>query len=398
MLVELTASFVKELNSAIEEFTDEDLETIELITNKMRSIMKKCENSENNINIAISKIEDAQKTCSDVVYIRKDGDLRAIISRDVVKPNIRPVEKLNISCNCLFEPIGSFEDNKGYIIIETEESLLKLDLSLNNVVMGVYDHDYRSFDGFCCYIGLYLQSGHIYIIDTIKFRDYIPKLRLLTCEVKKIITSQYGVDRLIKDFGTFGCYQNFNVSDTNIIVDWRIRPLNEVFLNIICNDLINAVEKYNSNLITERHDPEAVNEIQEFRDYFNIPNSLIGLVEELIKLRSYLAKNNNESPQYIMTNTQLYQLLLNMPKSVNEVEHLLLRMSSVLRLHVGDFLIILNQKSKVFSIEDLKTKNVEENYQSVEEIEDTERHRCFSRSCDEEHVDTFDDGDLVISD
>ncbi|ELA42896.1 uncharacterized protein VICG_00211 [Vittaforma corneae ATCC 50505] len=402
MLMDLAAEFVKQLNSAIGQLDTQNENhagPIEKLADKISKTMKRCEASEDFINMLISKIEDSLKECRDVVYVRKDGNICAIVSRDIVKPNINTTSKLNIECTCLFAPFEKFEENKGYIIIDSEESLRKLDSMLENVILGVFDHDYRSFEGFSCFIGLYVPNGYIYIIDTVKFRDIIPQLRLLTCGVKKIICSQRDVDRLVKDFGSIGCYQNFNVPDSNVYIDWRIRPLNEVLCCIICSELINAVEKHNLGMAHERHQMQPTNEMNDFMNFYGVHASFRNVAEDLMKLRVYLAKKNDESLQYVMTDIQLYQLILNMPSNVDEFEFLLNRMSSILRLHVGDVLLILNQKSRMFSLESLKSKNTE----SCEVLSTSRGNLLEDRHClfdsDREEACVDEDGTLFeISD
>jgi len=363
MVMDLTAEFVKQLNTVLGglDMGDKDhVELIDRLRGKISSVMEICKDSEELVNQLLSKIEDNNKQCKDIVYVRKDENILAVVSRDVVKPTIGQVDKINIECDCLLNGFGKLEDNKGYVVVDSEENLRRLDGMLSNVVLGVYEHDYRCFEGFVAVIGLYMPDGYVYIIDGIRFREIIPQLRLLRCGVTKILTSQRGVEWLIRDYGALGCYQNFNIPESEVYIDWRIRPLSEVMCCAICTDLMNAVKKCNMSLLTERHEPIHVDEVESFMDLFNIAMSKRALVEDLIKLRTYLAKNNDESPQFVMTDTQLYQVILNMPENVSEFELLLGRMSSILRLHVSDFLIIINQKSKIFSIESLKAKRIEE--------------------------------------
>lgn len=359
MLMDLTAEFVKRLNSAIGELDVENKDhrmLIDRMMEKLSVVMKDCEASEDAVSSIISKIEESTRECKDIVYVRRDESISAVLSRDVAKPCVGPVNKLAITCNCLFDTFGEFEASKGYTVIDTEKALRALDSQLSHVILGVFEHSYRSFDVFTCFLGLYLPNGNMHIIDAIKFREIIPQLRLLTCEVKKVITSERGVECLIRDFGSLGCYQNFNTPEKNVFIDWRIRPLNDVLCCIICNDLIDAAEKLNMGLPTERHELQPTNEVEDFMEAFEISEAQRVLVEDLIKLRAYLAKKNDESPQFVMTDIQLYKVILNMPEDMEEFAALLTRMSSILRLHVSDFLIILNQKSKVFSLERLKSK------------------------------------------
>ncbi|KAM0681592.1 Exosome component 10 [Glugoides intestinalis] len=358
MLVDLVAEFVKTLNTAIVQVDTRNREHImllEQLKDKIKHIMGLCERSEEIISSSLAKIEESVRECNDIVYIRKDNKIRAIVSRDVLKPVIMPIEKQLTECTCLFELPEYVKEYEGYTIIDTEETLRKMDKTLSTTIVAVFDHDYRSFEGFTCYIALFTLHGQIYIIDAIKFRGVIPQLRLLKCGVKKIFCSQMDVERLIKDFGHIGCYQNYNVPEPDVFIDWRIRPFNSIIGEIICAKLFNTVEKLNKHFLTERHIITEKNEISEFIDLYNIEESLLNIAVDLLNLRVYLAKKNNESLQYIITNPQLYTLLVKLPKNMLEFEALFSRMSPVLRLHANDFLIVLNRGSKEFSLENLKS-------------------------------------------
>lgn len=358
-LMNLTAEFVKTLNSSIQSFNLKDIsevEQIQLLQQRIAKVMNLFEKSEENASVLLKQLGKSINECKDVVYIRKEGNLRAIVSRDIIKPVIRPVTKLEIECDCIFEVEERFEESKGYFSVETEEDLRKLDNMLSTVIVSVFDHKYRSYEPFTCIISLYVPAGFIYIIDAIKFRDIIPSLKLFRCGINKIFTSQFDVQRIFEDFGSCGCYKNFNIPHADLFVDWRIRPINETFNSIMCDIMIKTAEKINLQLPTECYKPVKCNEIEDFMEEFDLSELSADIVEDLLKLREYLARNNDEGVQYVMTNKQLYNLIVNMPTSLEEFESLFERMSSVLRLHAGDFLIILKRKSKIFSLENLKCK------------------------------------------
>lgn len=358
-LIDLAADFVKTLNLAMPSFDlkkIEQLEELQTLQDRITKIMMKLEKSEENASLLLDQLERSVYECRDVVYIRKDGALKGIISRDTVKPEIRPIQKLETDCNCTNYLDFDFKEIQDYFIVETEKKLRELDDSLKTVILGVFDHDYRTYKPFTCIIAIYIPEGYVYLIDAIKFRFIIPELRLFKCGVKKVFASQYDVDRIIDDFGLIGCYCNFNTSPFEIVVDWRIRPINEVFISVIGDIMAKTAEKVNLKISTEIHIPQQKEPILEFIDNFQLGNVNIETVEDLFKLRDYLARTNNEGAQYVMTDKQLFNLIVNMPSSLEELEALLGRMSPVLRLHAIDFLLIMNRKSKVFSLEELKSK------------------------------------------
>lgn len=361
-LMGFTSEFVKTLNVAIPNFNLKDFEEvseIQALQQRLNSIMGKLASSEENASVLLDQIENSSPTCKDVVYVRHDNNLKAIVSRDIIKPKIRALQKLQIDCTCDWQIKKQFQASKGFFIVETEEKLREVDSALNEAVVGVFSHSYRTYTPFCCIIALYSPDGYIYIIDAIKFRTIIPGLRLLKCGVKKVFTSRRAVDAIFTDFGTMGCYRNFDIPASDFYVDWRIRPINEAFEGIICDDLMKAVEKLNMGLPTELHVPTVEDATANFLGEFNLTEVSAEIVKNLLNFRDYLAKLNDEGPQYVISDKQLYNLIVNMPSSLEEFESLFDRMSAVLRLHASDFMIILNRKSKIFSLEQLKSKRLE---------------------------------------
>lgn len=359
-LINLATEFTKTLNALIPHIDTKDSTKVLIITeliNKVSSCMKGLENTEEAISHLINLTEINKEECKDVVYLRKDGNLLGIISRDVIKPRIFPVKKLSIECNCLFSIERSFLPFKECIVINTESELRSLDSELKEVVLNAFEHSYRTSDPFVCYISVYTPEGYIYIIDAIRFREIIPQLRLLKCNVMKVICSQFAAKCLIEDFGSVNCYRAFNIPESHYIIDWRIRPLNETMISVICEETAKGVEMLNLGLELEEYCPNETDEVSEFMERFEINESQATLIEKLFKLRAYLARSFKESVQYVLTDSQLAKLISNMPTAVEEIESLFPYMSSVMRLHSGDFLIILKGKSKVFSIENLKNKD-----------------------------------------
>ena len=113
-LMDLAAEFVKILNSNIAAIDIEDKETLEKIEklkNRIQDVMGLLENSESNANALLSKLDSQERKNDDVIYIKKEGELRAMVSRDVVKPVIREVEMLEDECGCIFDEMSSFESS-----------------------------------------------------------------------------------------------------------------------------------------------------------------------------------------------------------------------------------------------------------------------------------------------
>jgi exosome complex exonuclease RRP6 len=357
-LVDLTAEFVKTLNHLIPTLDSSNSNTqeqIEFIKQRITKIREKVSGSELNVDILLTKLCINEIQPVDIIYVRKDTSLRAIVSTNITKPKINEVTRSSEKCYCIFSDFQYFQPLKGYILIESEKQLREIDAGLTQVCLEIFDHDYRSYNGFSCYAAVYTADGLLYIIDLIRFRELVPTLNLLKCNVLKMIHCRKCVERLYKDFGEIGCYRNFDVSEKNLYVDWRIRPINEGFISIISESVNEIVEKVNERMSSEKYEVEMKNELLDFINEHNLPEDC-PLLPELLKLRTYLAKNNDESVNYVMTDSQLICLLENNPTTVAELDSLFPRMSCVMRLHAGDFLLILQKRAKVFSLEKLKKK------------------------------------------
>lgn len=159
--------------------------------------------------------------------------------------------------------------------------------------------------------------------------------------------------RLVKDFGSIGCYGNFDIFSNNVYIDWRIRPLDQAFVTVMVENMRELISMSNIQIPTEKYQVEEINEITEFIERNSLPQDCPFLAE-VLNLRQYLAKHHDEGVQYVLTDKQVIELLENVPTTVQEFEAIMPRMSSVLRLHVGDFILILMKRAKVFSLDRLK--------------------------------------------
>lgn len=388
----LAVEFVKSLNSIISvvDITNKsDMDDIEKLRERIIEVLKHLERSEEYVNTLLSRLEsNSLREKREVIYVRIDGMLRAVVSPDMIKPIVFPTAMLDNKCTHAFDCVRPFETLSGYSVVETEEELRRFDSSLETICLGVFDHTYRSFGGFSCYFAIYIPSGYIYIIDVIKFRDIIPHLRMLTCETKKVIHCQRCVERLIMDFGKIGCYRNFNIPENDLFVDWRISPLDETLVSIVCQDMQNAIEMINSGAALESHVMETKDEVGEFAEKFNLPINL-DILADLLRLRTYLARTNDESREYVITDTQIYNLIINTPSSIEELESVLGRMSSLLRLHAGDFLLALRKRAGPFSMESLKSKQVL--LRTKNETMDINKYRRFGEETDCTLIQELDD-------
>lgn len=349
----------KEEISSLDLKNEKDFLKIEYLRKALSQWIKPFEKAEDNISILFSKINSASSERNDEsVYIRFNNEIIAVVSEKIIKTEIKQIDKNVTECFCDSFEIPHFMKIKNTSFISTEEELLEIDKKLDYACISVYDHDYRSYEGFSCYIAILTPYGDLFILDAIKFRAIIPNLRLLTCSVKKILHSQRCAKRLMIDFGTIGCFCNFDVPERGIYIDWRIRPMTDYLMSHITNDINECIEKINMKIASNKFEPELVADFCEFITKFDIRTNLV-IVEDLFRLRRYLAKKNDESVRYVMTDNQLCSLIANFPTTVDEFEALLPKISSILRLHVVDFILILKKGFRNFSLEGLKMKNID---------------------------------------
>lgn len=198
-LLALSAEFVKKLNAFLRTVDSNDKNILVEINNlikRITTLQYRLSGADADIMTMISKAECQNKPKLDIYYVRKDGALKMVISKNIPKPVVDSVEKNNFECNCKFNEFLFFNELQGYILIESESSLREVDSNLYQICLQVFDHNYRSFEGFTCSIAFYTPDGRLYIIDALKFRSIIPQLRLLGCGVQKMIHCRSCVERL----------------------------------------------------------------------------------------------------------------------------------------------------------------------------------------------------------
>ncbi|KAM0684767.1 hypothetical protein COBT_004025, partial [Conglomerata obtusa] len=66
-------------------------------------------------------------------------------------------------------------------------------------------------------------------------------------------------------------------------------------------------------------------------------------VNEIIKLRYFIAKNNNESIDYVMTDKQLIDIIYTKPINRQDFIDSLGRMSALVREHMCDIILIIKK-------------------------------------------------------
>ncbi|KAL6120584.1 hypothetical protein NUSPORA_02663 [Nucleospora cyclopteri] len=345
------------------------LNRIETILDDLRGIDVKVEEM-------TQQKEDSEKLDEEAIYVREGTNLKAIIGQNIPKIELSEINKLEESCNCQFNETEKFQPITTINVISDINSLFSIDTKFTTVVLEVFSHNYRSFKNFSCWFGIYTLKGEVYLLDAIKFRDMLVKMRLLRCGVQKIIHCENCAKLLIEEFGSIGCFQNYNQEEKDVYIDFRIRPINDIFKEYMVESLKETVEKFNLNMALDKYQNEQVDLIEEFKLNNGIKQE-IPYLNNLVNFREYLSEKYNEGAQYILPDDQLISLLEANPLTVSDFTATLERMSPILRIHATDILIILRKKHD-FSLEKLKenqNKKIEEN----ETFQVGEPHKRFDK-------------------
>lgn len=284
--------------------------------------------------------------------------LKAVIAENVEKPLIDNVIKFTEKCNCKFQLLSYyFAPYKNTIIIKDENELFNLDSDLKYCIIEVFDHRYRTYQPFICWITIYTPTGTLYIIDNLKFHRILSKLNLLKCNIKKIIHCEECVKLLYEEFGEIGCYVNFNYIPKNVFIDYRIRPIPKVVIEFMENNIQQILQKIMTNIVYGKYQYiTKVLTIKEKTIEFKIKNKLkedIPYLNNLLQFRDFLARKYDESVQFILPDYQLLILIKYNPTSVSDFTNCLKKISPILRIHATDILLILRKK-KDFSVSNLK--------------------------------------------
>ncbi|KAI4291455.1 hypothetical protein PAPHI01_0729 [Pancytospora philotis] len=360
-LLDKTANFVKQLNSMVKSISVDDgaaMHQVDELRRRIQAIIEQTSSAEARAMMSLERLCQAEACSSEPLYVRKDGRLRAVVALDMIKPKITAVQKVQRRCDCAQATHPLFERCARTVYIGSEAELVSIDRGLDCVCIEVFDHDYRSFHGFTCFIAVYTPDGLLYVIDTIKFRETIPRLRLLGCGVRKLFHCEQCAERLTADFGGVGCAWCLGGDAGDVYVDWRIRPVNATLLGVISESMARTVEKVNSDFSCAPFTHCETDELQQLSEKLGV-SPLSTHLQNLIKLRNYLALKYDEGQQYVFTDEQMLAMLEARPATREEFEQLFPKMSSVLRIHIGDCMIVLNKKLDAFSLESLKVRGAD---------------------------------------
>ncbi|KAM0685151.1 hypothetical protein COBT_003639, partial [Conglomerata obtusa] len=138
---------------------------------------------------------------------------------------------------------------------------------------------------------------------------------------------------------------NYNETRDNIVVNGKIQFRNDSYKRNLHSEIRNDKTTLftNENKIEKGYESLDIEELHENEDYERLCESIIdkyflsednrNYVNEIIKFCFFIAKNNNESIDYVMTDKQLLDLIYKKPLHRGDFIDSLGRMCPVIREH-----------------------------------------------------------------
>ncbi|KAM0675159.1 Exosome component 10 [Gurleya vavrai] len=440
-LIDLSTSLVQKTNSHLSqifaEYKSDPLKYNEILIkiNNLKKFITE-EKSIARIDMIICKLNSTIINKNRIIKITRDGKLLGVVCDNIIKPVIN-IEKCDeiFDCNHNLKMnqnnFNGIYDENNFLLIEDYDNLNNILSEIQGPVMiKIYKHDYRTFKPFTCFILIVTQQNY-FLIDTLKLRKI--KNDFFKCKNYKLFHCLNCKIQFENEFCNLGCFEVME-GRTNIFCDWRIRPLNTILKEIIKNDVSLLIEdfqyflkqkeekkreeliskkcifKYNSKIFKNELglDSENYNKLNDYHtedaSFSNVGDIFVKkytisednkkLVDEILKLRCFIAKSNNESLFYVLTDNQVLNLIYKKPLNRDDFIECLGRMSALAREHCCDFTMIIQQfekeeensfvketnldeiKNNDFNINNVQNLNDQENKISVESDE-IEKRRSF---------------------
>lgn len=296
------------------------------------------------------------------------------------------------------------------------------------LAIDIENHSFRSYSGFVCLLQIATLS-HIYIIDAIALRHRVKELSLF--ENPSVLKVMHGADCdvlwLQRDYNisiaslfdtqcfSAHAFPGERLSLLHIVLnctgekitkafqlaDWRIRPLPQGMLTYAANDVkyLFRVAKILSQHCATLHQPIQASHKKTMKMYS--PPKCIGAprfarkygikesaaLENLLRLRDFIAKEEDENPQFILSNQQIRQIFtcLRPLETQEDLLRLLKKTSPLLKSNMTSFMRIICGKSQsVFDMGALKDKpkgraEKAKRSQKSEKIDASSKEKAFDR-------------------
>ncbi|AFN84084.1 hypothetical protein EROM_111020 [Encephalitozoon romaleae SJ-2008] len=358
-LLDMSIKFVEGINLFLrQESHDLNGLEIERLVQRIEEIQLLVKDSEDRFKRILESIEVEESIRPDtIVAITKNKKPLCILGKEIVKPRIESIDAENIDC-CHTPSFGEFKAFSSTVYVKTLDQLLDMDKTITQAAIEMFDHSYRSYEGFTCFISVGDAKGNVYIIDAIKFRAAISRLELLKCHVPKIIHCRACVERLLRDFRQVGCFRSYEISPKMVFIDWRIRPVPGFLLEVLFKGVHEIREMAASGVEMKVYCSKEIDETKDMASRYGISEDE-EILENLLKLRRFLARSNDESVHYVMTDDQVVRLLKAKPTTQEKMVEVLKRLSPLARQHIMDFILLFSGSKKSFLLKDLMEPNQE---------------------------------------
>lgn len=293
-----------------------------------------------------------------------ENEIKAIIGKYCQSYKILKIAQKKIECNHQINKFYCKVTNDVFIVnnLETFTEMLS---TLDSYLIDVYDHSYRTYNSYVCFVVILTNKGNVYIIDCIKLRQAIIDKGLFTCNFKKVFTNIKNFTKLKADFKNITCYsiadyycddnyiifKDFNIT-VNTYIDWRIENLHIYLKKFLSTKIINFYKNIKTELIDNpcsyiendedflylEKDTELY--FKTFKEFF-VSKYLLDddkYLLKLIKVRETYARDNNESIYYVMTNDQLSIFAKLKLKNEKEIIKHKIILSSIVKQNLDQFL------------------------------------------------------------
>lgn len=307
------------------------------------------------IDYLIARLNRLPTAIKNIVEVYKDEKLVGVLCDNIEKPQIEFIrDETEITCtheNSNENIEHDFQDITDEIVVYDDVS--EFDNTNSPVLISLYTHDYRTFSGFTC-IMLISTPEKTFAIDTLNVRDL--RHKLFHCGTVKYFHCSKCYVSYKREFGNLGCYKTFNI-ETELYVDWRIRPLNKVMMNILKEDAMKMqsaltrkeviveqrvlyhLSEYNYTLFADEN--VNISELTHlFLTFYGIDGKNFHAAHSVLKLRNFIAKSNNESPWYVLTDKQVVILIVKKPETQESFLMVMERTSALAKEHMSDIVLI----------------------------------------------------------
>lgn len=351
MVINTTNELLANINTLLEEInrTSTDTKQTEM---ELKRILKEMDELVRDENYYLERIDIIHGTGEnimnssniEIICADKSNKKIALGAQNILKPIISSKE-INKEYRCdrkIEKTIPEYlKYSKKEIRIESQDDLDSFIEKIEKqcLLFHAYTHSYHTYLPYTCFLLVRTETND-FIFDLLKYPDLFPET-IFSCDFDKFMS--YETLLIIsKEFCLkMCCFKLVKVQEL-FLVDWRIK-VDSSWFQIRVDDLLDTsdyLKKYVGLNVTSHYDATenieaAFNRIsQKISTENESPDKLM----KILKLRDFIAKTNNESPNYVMTERQIFQIF-----EKEEIK----RASPLMRAHTADIMFIIENKSKL---------------------------------------------------